>query len=231
MVLLMPEGRARKDNEVINKLRSDWLRILAHVVALFPLVVIIWDYWTGAFLVDPVREITTRTGRTALVLLISSLACTPIHAIFGFRQVLRIRRALGLYAFLYAGLHFLTFAGWDYAFDLKLLGPAIFGQRFVLPGAAAFLILLLLAATSTRRWQERLGKKWKWLHRLSYLAGVLVIVHFLWLTKDSRKPLQYGAIIALLLILRIPGIKRPMGSVRRWIKSREREQHGQASDL
>jgi sulfoxide reductase heme-binding subunit YedZ len=179
---------------------------------------IVWDYWTGAFLVDPVREITTRTGRTALILLISSLACTPIHAIFRFGQVLRIRRPLGLYAFLYAGLHFLTFAGWDYAFDLQLLGPAIFSQRFVLPGATAFLILLLLAVTSTRRWQKRLGKKWKCLHRLSYLAGALVIVHFLWLSKDPRRPLQYGAIIALLLILRLPGIKRALGSIRRSIK-------------
>jgi sulfoxide reductase heme-binding subunit YedZ len=219
MVLLMPEGRARTDDGVINKLRSDWLRILAHVAALSPLVVIVWDYWTGAFLVDPVREITTRTGRTALVLLISSLACTPIHAIFGFRQVLRIRRPLGLYAFLYAGLHFLTFVGWDYAFDLQLLGPAIFGQRFVLPGAAAFLILLLLAATSTERWQKRLGKKWKRLHRLSYLAGMLVIVHFLWLSKDPRRSLQYGAIIALLLILRIPAVGKATGNIRRRIKA------------
>lgn len=215
----MPEGHARTDDGIINELRNDWLRILAHIAALFPLVMIVWDYWAGAFLVDPVREITTRTGRTALILLISSLACTPIHAIFGFRQVLRIRRPLGLYAFLYAGLHFLTFVGWDYAFDLQLLGPAIFGQRFVLPGAAAFLILLLLAATSTRRSQKRMGKKWKWLHRLSYLAGVLVIVHFLWLSKDPRRPLQYGAIIALLLILRIPAVGKATGNIRRRIKA------------
>jgi sulfoxide reductase heme-binding subunit YedZ len=216
----MPEGHAGTDGGIINGLRNDWLRILAHVAALSPLAMIVWDYWTGAFLVDPVREITTRTGRTALILLISSLACTPIHAIFRFGQVLRIRRPLGLYAFLYAGLHFLTFAGWDYAFDLQLLGPAIFGQRFVLPGAAAFLILLLLAATSTRRWQKRMGKKWKRLHRLSYLAGVLVIVHFLCLSKDPRRPLQYGAIIALLLILRIPAVVKVTGNIRRWIKAR-----------
>jgi sulfoxide reductase heme-binding subunit YedZ len=101
-----------------------------------------------------------------------------------------------------------------------LLGPAIFGQRFVLPGAAAFLILLLLAATSTRRWQKRMGKKWKRLHRLSYLAGVLVIVHFLCLSKDPRRPLQYGAIIALLLILRIPAVVKVTGNIRRWIKAR-----------
>lgn len=215
----------------INKLRSNWLQILAHIAALSPLVMIVWNYSTGAFLIDPVREITTRTGKTALVLLIASLACTPIHTVLGFKQVLRIRRALGLYAFLYAGLHFLTFAGWDYAFDLKLLGPAIFGQRFVLPGAAAFLILLLLTATSTKRWQKRLGKRWKWLHRLSYLAGVLVIVHFLWLSKDPRRPLQYGTIIALLLALRIPALRRATSGLRRRIKARKTEdKHGQVPD-
>jgi sulfoxide reductase heme-binding subunit YedZ len=215
MVLLMSGNHT----VIVNKLRKDWLRILAHTVALIPFVVMVWNYSTGAFLIDPVREITTLTGRTALVLLIASLACTPIHTIFAFKRILHIRRALGVYAFLYAGLHFLTFAGWDYAFDLELLGPAIFGQRFVLPGAAAFLILLLLTATSTRKWQQRLGKKWKWLHRLSYLAGVLVILHFLWLTKDPRRPLQYGAVIALLLILRIPALKGGTRGLRRRIEA------------
>jgi sulfoxide reductase heme-binding subunit YedZ len=219
MVLLMLTNGAVTRAGTINKLGSDWLRILAHIVALSPLAMMVWNYSTGAYLIDPVREITTLTGKTALTLLIASLACTPIYMVFGFKQVLRVRRALGLYAFLYAGLHFLTFAGWDYAFDLKLLGPAIFGQRFVLPGAAAFLILLLLAATSTKRWQKRLGKRWKWLHRLSYLAGALVILHFLWLTKDPRRPLQYGTVIGILLILRVPVIRRAVSGIRRRIQA------------
>jgi sulfoxide reductase heme-binding subunit YedZ len=225
----MSGTRHRTIDRAISTLRSDWLRVLTHIVALSPLVIIVWNYWTGAFLVDPVREITTRTGRTALMLLTASLACTPIHTILGFKQILRVRRALGLYAFLYAGLHFLTFAGWDYAFDLKLLGPAIFHQRFVLPGAAAFLLLLPLAATSTKRWHKRLSRHWKRLHRLSYLAAILVIVHFLWLSKDPRRPLRYGAILCLLLILRVPVVRRAADNIRNRIKAIAQEEPGQVS--
>ncbi len=148
-----------------------------------------------------------------MVLLLLSLACTPI-AVLGFKRILRVRRALGLYAFVYASLHGLTFAGWDYGFDLQLLKPAILNQRFVLAGSTAFLLLLLLAITSTRGWQKRLGKNWKRLHRLVYLAGIAVIVHFVWLSKDPRRALQYGAVLALLLAARIPIVRKGIDSVR-----------------
>jgi sulfoxide reductase heme-binding subunit YedZ len=197
-----------------RKLKARWLQILTHVAALLPLAWLLWDYWQGLFIVDPIREITTRTGKTALILLILSLACTPIYTIFGFKQALRVRRALGLYAFMYAGLHFLTFVGLDYGFDLGLIRQDILDQRYVLVGFAAGLLLLLLAITSTQGWQKRLGKNWKRLHRLVYLAGILAIVHFVWLVKDIREPLRYGAVVALLLIVRIPIIRRAIGTAR-----------------
>jgi sulfoxide reductase heme-binding subunit YedZ len=199
----------------MRKLKARWPacgaivpQILTHVAALLPLAWLLWDYWQGLFIVDPVREITTRTGKTALILLVLSLACTPIHTVFGFKKVLRVRRALGLYAFMYASLHFLTFVGLDYGFDLDLIGQAISDQRYVLVGFAAGLLLLPLAITSTRGWQKPLGKNWKRLHRLVYLASILAILHFVWLVKDTREPLRYGAVVALLLIVRIPGIRR-----------------------
>jgi sulfoxide reductase heme-binding subunit YedZ len=164
--------------------------------------------------------ITTRTGKTALILLILSLACTPINIIFGFKQVMRVRRALGLYAFMYASLHFLTFVGLDYGFDLGLLGQGILDQRYVLVGFAAGLLLLPLAITSTQGWQKRLGKNWRRLHRLVYLAGVLAIVHFVWLAKDNREPLRYGAVVALLLIVRIPGVRKAISHARYRLKTR-----------
>lgn len=206
----------------MDKLKAHWLQIVTHVGALLPLARLIWEYWQDLFIVDPVLEITSRTGKTALILLLLSLACTPINTVLGFKSVLRVRRALGLYAFMYAGLHFLTFVGLDYGFDFTLLGPAIFEQRFVLAGLAAFLILLPLAITSTRGWQKRLRKNWKRLHRLVYLAGLLVIVHFLWLVKDPREPLRYGAILALLLITRIPRVKRAASRARQKLKTRLR---------
>lgn len=199
----------------ISKLRENWLRVLTHIGALVPLGLVIWEYWRGRFLIDPIREITTRTGRTALTLLILSLACTPIGTILGYRKALRVRRALGLYAFLYVALHFLIFVGWDYGFDLGLLGPAIFSQRFVLAGSAAGLLLLPLAITSTPGWQKRLGRNWRRLHRLVYLAGLLAILHFAWLVKDLRRPLRYGAVLALLLVLRIPAVRQFLSNARR----------------
>jgi len=204
-----------------RKIETRWLQILSHVAALLPLALLAWDYWQGRF-IDPVQEITTRTGKTALILLILSLACTPLNIILGFKQVMRVRRALGLYAFMYAGLHFLTFVGLDYGFDFDLLlGQGILDQRYVLVGFAAGLLLLGLAITSTQGWQKRLGKNWKRLHRLVYLAGILAIVHFMWLAKDNREPLRYGAVVALLLIVRIPAIKRALNNARHQFKTRK----------
>jgi sulfoxide reductase heme-binding subunit YedZ len=199
---------------LLDRLRPHWLRILVHVGALLPLAWIAWQYLQGLFLVDPVREITTLTGKTALILLMLSLASTPVSTVFGFRGAVRVRRALGLYAFMYASLHFLVFVGLDYGFDLELIGKAILGQRYVLAGTAAGLILLPLAITSTRGWQRRLGKVWKRLHRLVYLAGILTIVHFLWLVKDAHEPLRYAAILAVLLFLRIPQVRKAISNLR-----------------
>jgi len=173
----------------MRTIRANCLRILTHVGSLLPLACLAWYYWRR-LLFDSIQQITSSTGKTALVLLLLSLACTPV-AVLGFKRVRHIRRALGLYAFLYASLHGLTFVGWDYGFNLRFLKPAILDQRFVLAGSAAFLLLLPLAVTSTRSWQKRLGKNWRRLHRLVYLASILVIAHFMWLVKDQREPLRY----------------------------------------
>jgi len=198
-------------------LKARWLRLLVHVGALLPLAWTVWQYWQGLFLVDPVREITTRTGRTALILLVLTLACTPLNTLFGFKRALRVRRALGLYTLLYVSLHFATFVWLDYGFDLPLLQEAIFAQRYVVVGFAAGLILLVLAITSTRGWQRRLGRNWERLHRLIYLASVLAVVHFAWLVKDLREPLRYGVVVALLLVLRIPRVRKAVSRTRSWL--------------
>ena len=202
----------------LNWLRTRWLKILVHVGALVPLAWIAWQYVQALFLVDPVREITTLTGRTALILLVLALACTPVNTLFGFKQALRVRRALGLYAFLYASLHFATFVWLDYGFDLELLAGAILAQRYVVVGFVTGLILLALALTSTRGWQRRMGQNWKRLHRLVYLAGILAVLHFAWLVKDIRVPLQYGAVLILLLVPRIPRVRKAMSRARRWLR-------------
>jgi sulfoxide reductase heme-binding subunit YedZ len=192
------------------------------VAALVPLAWTIWQYSEGQFIIDPVREITTRTGRTALILLWLSLACTPLSTLTGFKTVLKIRRPLGIYASLYASLHFATFVGLDYGFDTELLGQAIFEQRYVLVGFSGGVILLILALTSTQGWQKRLGRWWKRLHRLVFLAGVLALVHYAWLVKDIRAPLRFGIVLALLLVLRIPNVRRAVSRGRYWLRRRLR---------
>ena len=184
-------------------------QLLVHAASLAPLAFILVDYFNNNLTVNPIQELTFRTGKTALVLLVCSLACTPLNTIFRFRPALKVRRALGLYAVFYASLHFLIFVGLDYTFDLDLLQGAIFEKRYALVGFAAFLVLLPLAVTSTKGWMKRLGRRWTRLHQLVYVAGVLAVIHYLWLVKsDIRVPLVYAAILILLLVARIPAMRR-----------------------
>ena len=197
-------------------LRSQWLRLVVHVGAWIPLAWIVADGFLGHLGVDPIREIILRTGKTSLVLLVLSLACTPLNTFLGFRPALQVRRALGLYAFGYAALHFLVFVGVDYGLDLGLLYDAIFDKPYALVGLAAFLILFSLALTSTRISMQRLGQTWRRLHYGVYVAALLVVVHFVWLVKlDSREPLTYGAIVVALLVARLSVVRRVVSRARR----------------
>lgn len=198
---------------LVGKLRARWLAVLVHAAALTSLSLLVWDYWQGNFLIDPVQEIMPRTGRTALILLLLSLAGTPLNTLFRFKKAMQVRRPLGLYAFAHAALHVLTFIGLDYGFDLELIIEAIFGQSFALVGLAAFILLLLLAITSTKGWQKRLRRNWKRLHRLVYLLVPLVILHFAWAGKDFRDPLLYAGGMVLLLVLRVPRLKKAVGAI------------------
>lgn len=209
------------------------LQAAVHVAALIPLMMLIWDGVHGNLTANPIQEITARTGKTALVLLVLSLACTPASSIFGLRMALRWRRPLGVYAFLYAALHFLTFSVLDYGLDPVLLRGAIFEKRYALVGFAAFALLIPLAITSTHGWMRRLGKRWRKLHRLVYPAALLVIVHYVWLVKsDIRVPLAYGAVVLALLALRLRPVKDFVGRLRtkiqRSLRSRATGDAGQA---
>jgi sulfoxide reductase heme-binding subunit YedZ len=193
-----------------------WLRPVAHIGALLPLAVLLVQAATNDLTANPIQFITLRTGKTALVLLMLSLAVTPATVLFGWYQIKPLRRIFGLYAFMYAALHFLIFVGLDYAFDPVLLREAIFEKRYALVGFAAFLLLIPLAVTSTRGWIKRLGRRWVQLHRLVYVAALLVVVHYTWLVKsDVRVPLAFGAVIVGLLLLRLPAVTVRLRHLRR----------------
>lgn len=189
--------------------RKHWVWVLANIGGLTPLVLLLWGYSSGRW-IDPVAEVTSRTGNAAIMMLVASLAVTPVSIVLGWRKIIPARKPLGLYAFLYAALHLLNFIGMDYGFSLQaFLDDALLQKRYMIVGFSAFFILLPLAITSTKGWMRRLGKRWKRLHQLVYLAGILAVLHFLWLVKiDITEPAIYGGILALLLILRIPQIRK-----------------------
>ena len=194
--------------KIASRFHFTLFQIFVYLAALAPLAVLLWDMWQGNLSVNPIQDITFRTGKAGMALLIATLAATPVHILFGYKGALKVRRALGLSAFLYATLHFLTYAWLDYDWDLRLIGLEITEKKYVLVGFAAFLILISLAITSTKGWQRRLKKGWKKLHRWVYVAAVLVMLHYIWVQKaDIRQPLAWTALLALLLILRLPGVR------------------------
>lgn len=222
MVLNHSEPQEHVGRERVGrKPKWRWVLVLTHFAALAPLALLLWDWVGGRLSFNPIRDITLRTGRYALILLILSLACTPVYLVSKFRSVLRMRRAFGLYAFMYAGLHLLTFVGLDFGFNLALIADEVAQRRFIQVGLLSFLILLPLAITSSRRWVRRLGKNWKRLHRLVYLAALLAILHFFWVVKgDIRRPLIYGALLVLLLLMRIPTIQRALNHLQEALSRR-----------
>lgn len=190
-------------------IRNKWRLLITHGGALLPLAVLLFDWYMGSLTANPIRAATLRTGKSALVLLVLLLACTPLNTFLGLSWVLPLRKWFGIYAAFYAGIHFAIFAGLDYGFDLVLLRDAIFEKRYAIAGFASGIILLALAITSTQGWKKRLGNRWKQLHRLVYLAASLAVIHYLWLAKSNlSEPRLYSVIVVLLLVLRIPHISR-----------------------
>ena len=203
-------GKAR-----VERPFARWLHILVHAGAWVPLVVLIAQYALGRLSVNPIRDVTLRTGRTALNLMVLSLACTPLALVTGWGAIRALRRPLGLYAAFYAGVHFLVFAAWDYGLQFDLIWLELRSNCFLQVGLAALVILVALAVTSLRALIRRMGRAWKWLHRLAYAAGLLAALHFFWAVKvDRRAPILYGAVVALLLVLRLPPVKEGVRKLR-----------------
>jgi sulfoxide reductase heme-binding subunit YedZ len=158
---------------------------------------------------NPIERVTHLTGDWALRLLLLSLAVTPARRRLGWAWAAPLRRTLGLAAFGYACLHYLTYLGLDHAFEWRLITEDVLERRYVTAGFAAFLCLVPLAITSTRAMIRRLGRRWNSLHRLAYLAALLAVTHFLWLVKsDLREPLAYATLLALLLGERIAAARK-----------------------
>jgi len=168
-------------------------------------------FFTGWLGVNPIEKLTRVTGLTTLILLLVTLAVSPARRLTGWNPLIKLRRPLGLFAFFYAFLHFGIWMGLDLGLQLRWVWEDIVERPYITVGFTAFLLLIPLAATSTRGWIRRLGKRWALLHRLAYLATGLGLVHFYWLVKaDVRLPLLLIAVFAVLMAFRIQrwGAKR-----------------------
>src|SRR5580765_969330 len=161
--------------------------------------------WFGASLgADPVKELEHECGKTALNLLLLTLAVTPVRELTGQPQLLRLRRMLGLFAFFYVVLHFTIYVVLDLELNFATLGADIAKRPYITIGFGALLLLVPLAITSTNGMMRRLGRRWQSLHRLVYLIAILGVWHFYWQVKrDVREPLIYAAILAALLGYRV----------------------------
>jgi sulfoxide reductase heme-binding subunit YedZ len=171
--------------------------------------VLVWRALTGRLGADPVEEVLHAMGYWALVMLLATLAVSPVRKLSGWNPIIGVRRLLGLFAFFYATLHVAVYFGVDQFFEISAIIEDIIKRPFITVGFLAWVLLIPLAATSTPGWIRRLGKRWQLLHRLVYLTAVLGVVHFLWSTKvDEPEPVIFAVGLLVLLAFRAPRLRR-----------------------
>ena len=174
---------------------------LVFLAALIPFLKLAWLGWNDGLGANPIEKITRTTGYWTLTFLMITLTATPLRTLSGWNWPVRWRRMLGLFAFFYACLHFLTYLVLDQFFDWPAIVKDIAKRPYITVGFPAFVMLIPLAVTSTSNMVRRLGgKRWKMLHRLVYVIAIAGVVHFWWLVKkDITEPLQFAAVLTLLL--------------------------------
>jgi sulfoxide reductase heme-binding subunit YedZ len=197
-----------------------WFKPVVFLACLVPLALLGWKAYSGGLGANPVEVITHATGDWTLRFLLITLAITPIRKLTGRLWLIRFRRMFGLFAFFYGTLHFLTYIWLDKFFDVHEMLHDVAKRRFITVGFTGFVLLIPLALTSTRGWIRRLGgKRWQSLHRLIYVSAIAGVIHYWWLVKaDIHLPLEYAAILAVLLGYRIAVWAMPRFSGKRALR-------------
>lgn len=196
---LAPTKRPRRSHKL------DWLVPAVVAGSLMPYVWLAYRAWRGALGANPISTALNQLGLLALIFLLASLACTPLKLLFGFKWPIRIRKTLGLFGFWTALCHFFVYFALDQVLSVSTVLEDIAKRPFITVGAAALLLLTPLAITSTKQALQRLGaKRWRRLHKLAYLAAALGAIHYYMRVKqDTREPLVYAAVLAILLGVRL----------------------------
>ena len=181
-----------------------YLKKIAFIVCLWPIISISFVFFTNSFGANPVNEIIHHFGKWTLIFICLTLSISPLRRITKSNSWLIYRKMLGLFVFFYASIHLLSYAGLDHHFAWNIILEDIIQHRYVLVGATAWLLLLPLAITSSQKMKKILKHKWVKLHRLVYIIAILGVLHYLWLVKkDLTQPMIYAAIITILLLFRI----------------------------
>ena len=179
-------------------------RIAIWVVGLAPPIWLTTGLFRRTLGINPVETIILVEGRWTLVFLIATLAVTPIRRLTGWNRIVQLRRLLGLFAFFHACVHFLSYVGINHLFELSIIVEDVLERRYITAGFTALVLLVPLAVTSTKGWIRRLGKRWQRLHRLSYVAASLGVLHFFWKVKaDTFWPLLAAVTLAGLFAVRL----------------------------
>lgn len=200
-----------------RKRRARLLAVGVWALGLYPLARLAWWLRDGIFGLgaNPIERVLHHTGWWALILLLVTLAVTPARRLTGRNELAATRRPLGLFAFFYATLHLAIYLSLDQFFAWSFILEDVVERPFITVGMAAWLLLLPLAITSTRRWIVRLGRRWILLHRLIYPAAALGLLHYFWRVRaDTRTPFILASILLILLALRIRWARRARPSPR-----------------
>jgi len=181
------------------------LKALLFVASLIPLCRLVWLGYFDQLGANPIELITRSLGTWTLVFLLITLSITPLRNLSGWSWLIKLRRMAGLFAFFYALLHFITFIWLDHFFDLAAIFKDVVKRPFITIGFTAFILLILLAITSTNAMMKKLGgKRWQQLHKLVYVVAIFAVIHYWWLVKkDITQPLIYAGILSVLLGYRI----------------------------
>ena len=197
--------------KVNPKTKTLLLKTLIHVISLWALVRLFYLGAQDLLGADPVKEVIHSTGMGAFNLILLTLLVSPLAKKLKAGWLMQVRRLLGIYTFVYALIHLLSYIFFELQFDFTMLISEIIERPYITVGMAALIILLPLTVTSLKYYQRKMGRKWQSLHNWVYLAAILVAVHFYWSIKsDLTEPLIYFAITGVLLWLRKDKIKKAL---------------------
>jgi sulfoxide reductase heme-binding subunit YedZ len=208
---------------MVRKARFPWLRIAVHLLGWVPLAFLAYDFASNRLTANPIQDLEQILGRIAIYWMVATLAVTPLYTLTGFRDLPNRRRAVGLYAFLYTCLHLMVFFGLDYGFNFAQIWSLVTGKVYLLVGVLAVLLLIPLAVTSFDYFIRTMGKNWKRLHWLVYPAVVVSILHYglaqkgdiFTLRGNILRPFLWLMLTILLLVMRLPPVRRWVSGTRR----------------